>query len=464
MTSQYDFFVIGAGSGGVRAARVAASLGARVGICEEKDLGGTCVNAGCIPKKLFVYASRFRHEFSRAADFGWKPTLPEFDWTTLVANKNREIARLNGVYEKLLRDAGVDIFVGRGEIASEHSVRVAGQQMQCDTILVATGGRPSRPAVPGAELVLSSDDIFHLSSLPKSIAIYGGGYISCEFAGVFHNLGIRTQLVHRGERLLRGFDDDVRSFVGDRMAKAGVELHLGRTLSRIENAAGVKRATLDDESAIEADAHFAAIGRVPNSAGIGLERVGVELGPRDAIVVNERFQTSVPSIYAVGDVIDRVALTPVALAEGTVVARSLFGDQSPLMRYDYIPTAVFSQPEVGTVGLTEHDARAKLPSVRIFRSSFTPLKETLAPRDTDSVDGTLSVHRSEVLVKLVVDGGTDRVVGCHMVGSGAAEIVQGLAVAIQAGATKAVFDATLGIHPTTAEEFVSLRTPIADNA
>jgi glutathione reductase (NADPH) len=441
----YDLFTIGGGSGGVRASRMAAQYGAKVAIAEERYLGGTCVNVGCIPKKLFVYASEFGDAFADCAGFGWTLGERSFDWSRLVANKDREIARLNGVYEKILVDNGVRILRARATVADAHTVVVGNERYTARHILVATGGWPTRPTIPGGELAITSNEAFFLPQFPARAIVVGGGYIGLEFAGIFHGLGAQVSLVHRGEVFLRGFDEDLRHTLAGEMGKRGIDLRFNRTVERIEKLPHGIRATLDDGAALEADLILCATGRTPNTRDLGLERAGVKLDGEGAVVVDSYSCSSVPSIYAVGDCTDRMQLTPVAIAEGQAVAETLFHAKPTTPDYANVPTAVFSQPNIGTVGLTEAAARERYRAVDIYKSSFRPLKHTLSGRDEHS------------FMKLVVDGETDRVLGCHMVGTDAGEIVQGLAIALKCGATKAQFDATIGIHPTAAEEFVTMR-------
>jgi len=454
-TYDYDFFVIGAGSAGVRASRVAADLGARVAVCEERELGGTCVNVGCVPKKLMVYGAHFSEEAHDAAGFGWRVASPTFDWATLIANKDREIARLNGIYQRLLENKGVRIMRGRATVKGPHEVLVTtpdGQKsiVSARFILVAVGGRPSRPELPGSEHVLVSDDIFHLKEMPRRILIVGGGYIAVEFAGIFSGYGASVTQIYRGSLFLRGFDRDVRCHLDSEMRKKGIDLRFRRDLQKVERVPQGLAVTFDDGTTLEVDAVLVAIGRQPLTHDLGLEQAGVELDARGAIKVDERFRTSVRSIYAVGDVIDRVQLTPVALAEGMLVARNLFGGESKRADYDYIPSAVFSNPPIGSVGLSEEEARHLYGAVDIFKSNFKPMKQTLGGGD------------DKTFMKLVVDQASQRVVGVHMVGSDAGEIVQGFAVALKCGATKQMFDSTIGIHPTAAEELVTMRERFAD--
>ncbi|MBV8360436.1 MAG: glutathione-disulfide reductase [Deltaproteobacteria bacterium] len=444
-TYDFDLFTIGAGSGGVRASRIAASYGAKVGVAEERYLGGTCVNVGCIPKKLLVYASEFSEAFEDAAGFGWNRGRPSFDWRTLIANKDREIERLNGVYERLLTGAGAQIMRSRAQLLDAHTVAIDGKRLTARYVLVATGSWPTMPSFHGVELAISSNEAFHLSELPARILIVGGGYISVEFAGIFHGLGVEVTQVHRGPLFLRGFDDDLRAALADEMRKRGIVLHFGTQVTGLERAANGIVATLSSGARLEVDLVMCATGRHPNSAGLGLEKAGVELDRNSAIIVNEYSQTSIDNIYAVGDVTDRKNLTPVAIAEGHAVADLLFGGRSRIIDHDNVPSAVFSQPPIATVGLTEAEGRARYGAVEIYKSVFRPLKHTLSGRD------------ERALMKLVVEPKSGRVIGAHMLGPDAGEIIQGLAIALKCGATKAQFDATIGIHPTAAEEFVTMR-------
>jgi len=444
----FDLFVIGAGSGGVRAGRMAAGYGARVAVAEASRLGGTCVNLGCVPKKLMVYASGFAAAFDDAAGFGWSVPEPSFDWAALKANRDRELVRLNGVYRELLERAGVHIIEGRARLRDRHTVAVGGETFSAERILVATGSRPVKVPIPGAELAITSDELFGFESQPRRVLIAGGGYIAVEFASILRGLGAEVVLSYRGKLFLRGFDDDVRSTLAAEMRKRGVELRFGTTVERlVRNADGVA-ATLSSGDTIGSDLVLWATGRAPNTSGLGLEELGVRLDARGAVIVDEHLESSVPGVYALGDVIDRITLTPVALAEGTALARNLFGGTPTTVDYSNVPTAVFSQPAVAAVGLNEATARAAGHEVVIFRSTFRPLLHRLSGRD------------EQAMMKLVVDRASDRVLGVHMVGPEAGEIVQGLAVALKAGATKASFDATIGIHPTAAEEFVTMRSPV----
>jgi len=450
MSHDFDLFVIGAGSGGVRAARFAAGFGARVAVAESRYLGGTCVNVGCVPKKLLVYGAHFTEDFEQAAGFGWSLGEANFDWPTLIANKNREIQRLNGIYRNLLVNSGVSLLEGHARILGPHQVEVNGQAYSAGHILIATGGWPQLPDIPGKELAISSNEAFHLQQLPRRVLVVGGGYIAVEFASIFHGLGAQTSLLYRGEMFLRGFDGAVRRHLREELDKKGLDLQFSSDIERIERLAdGSLLATLRDGRELATDCVFYATGRRPMLDNLGLENTAVELDERGFIRVDEQYQTREPSVLALGDVIGRVQLTPVALAEGMAVARRLFRpEEYRPVDYRNIPTAVFSLPNIATVGLSEEQARAEGYQVKIFESRFRPMKLTL----TDSQERTL--------MKLVVDADSDRVLGCHMVGPEAGEIIQGLAVAIKAGATKQIFDETLGIHPTAAEEFVTLRTPV----
>jgi glutathione reductase (NADPH) len=442
----YDLFTIGGGSGGVRASRMAAQFGARVALAEERYLGGTCVNVGCIPKKLFVYASEFSEDFKDSAGFGWTVDARNFNWQTLIANKDREIARLNGVYEKVLVDNGVRILRARATIADAHTVVVGSERLTARYILVATGGWPSTPSIPGGELAITSNEAFFLPQFPSRVILVGGGYIGVEFAGIFHGLGAKVTLVHRGELFLRGFDDDLRRMLATEMGKREIELRFNSQVERIEKLPRGIRATLIDGAALEADLIMFATGRTPNTHDLGLERAGVKLDYEGAVVVDSYSCSSVTNIYAVGDCTDRMQLTPVAIAEGQAVAETLFHGNPQTPDYENVPTAVFCQPHIGTVGLTEAEARARYRAVDVYKSRFRPLKHTLGGREENS------------FMKLVVDRETDQVLGCHMLGDDAGEIIQGLAIALKCRATKAQFDATIGIHPTAAEEFVTMRT------
>jgi glutathione reductase (NADPH) len=440
----YDLLVVGAGSGGVRAARVASELGARVAIGEMDRMGGTCVNVGCIPKKLFVYGSHFSYDLEDARGYGWS-TQSSFDWATLRTNKDREIARLNGIYQGLLERAGVDLLIGQVRLVDPHAVEIDGRQHSAARILIATGGRAIVPDIPGSEHAVTSNAVFSLEQLPKRMMVVGAGYIALELGSVLCALGVDVTLVHRGEEILRGFDRDLRCHLHDELEAKGMRILLETQVTALRKAESAFEAQLDNGEVLETDFPVFAIGREPNVEGLGLEELGVELGHRGGIVVDDDFTSSVPSIHAVGDVTDHIQLTPVALAEGMHFAHHFYGQGEHRIDYMGIPTAVFCQPELATVGLTEAEAWHRCQDVRVYKSVFTPLKLTLSERSEHTI------------VKLVVDASNDRVIGCHMAGHGAAEIIQGLAVAMKAGATKAHFDATLGIHPTSAEEFVTLR-------
>ncbi|MEP7300496.1 MAG: glutathione-disulfide reductase [Caldimonas sp.] len=447
---RFDLFIVGAGSGGVRAARLAGQRGARVAVAESAALGGTCVNLGCIPKKLYSFASHYAESFEEARGFGWSRVAPVFDWGTLKANRAVEITRLNGIYGELLAGAGVTLLRGRARVVGPQAVEVDGVVREAERIVVATGGWPLPADMPGGELAISSNEIFDLAEFPKRLVVIGGGYIACEFASIFNGLGAEVTQLYRGEQILRGFDAEVRDFVAAEMKKKGVDIRAQAKAVSLDKAAGADgiRVRLANGAELVADAVLCATGRVPNTAGLGLEAQGVALAPNGAVVVDEGYRTNVPSVYAVGDVIDRVQLTPVALAEAIALVDSLFGEGGRKVDYMHIPTAVFTHPNIGTIGLSEEDARACFAEISVYRTDFKPLRHTL------------SGSSERTLMKLVVDATNDRVVGLHMVGADAGETIQGFAVAMKAGATKAVFDATLGIHPTAAEEFVTMRTPV----
>ena len=450
MAYDFDLYVIGAGSGGVRAARFAAGFGAKVAVAESRYLGGTCVNVGCVPKKLLVYGAHFAEDFEQSSGFGWSLGEANFDWATLIANKDREINRLNGIYRNLLVNSGVTLHEAHAKIVGPHEVEVNGERFTAKNILIATGGWPQIPEIPGHEHAISSNQAFFLKELPKRVLVVGGGYIAVEFAGIFHGLGANTTLLYRGDLFLRGFDGSVRKHLQEELTKRGMDLQFNADIARIDKQPdGSLKATLKDGRVLEADCVFYATGRRPMLDNLGLENTDVQLTDKGFIKVDEQYQTSEPSILALGDVIGRVQLTPVALAEGMVVARRLFKpEQYRPVDYKMIPTAVFSLPNIGTVGLTEEEAREAGHEVVIFESRFRPMKLTLTE------------CQEKTLMKLVVDGKTDKVLGCHMVGPDAGEIVQGLAIALKAGATKRDFDDTIGVHPTAAEEFVTLRTPV----
>jgi glutathione reductase (NADPH) len=445
-----DLFVIGGGSGGVRAARIAAGHGARVMIAEEYRMGGTCVIRGCVPKKLLVYASHIHHEIADAAGFGWTIPSATFDWATLIANKDKEIARLEAAYTANVEKSGAHIVKTRAVFENAHTLRLlTGETVKAKNVLIATGGAPNHgDPIPGIEHVISSNEAFHLNELPKRIVIQGGGYIALEFACIFAGFGSDVTLVYRGQNILRGFDDDVRSHVRAEMEKEGITILTGNTISRVDRHGKEFTTHLSNGSSIASDQVMFAIGRHPNVANLGLEKVGVAVNPANGgIAVDSFSRTSVPNIYAIGDVTHRLNLTPVAIREGHAFADTVFGKRSVEVDHLDIPTAVFSQPEIGTVGLTEAQARAQFSHVDIYKANFKPIKATLSGRDT------------RVLMKLIVDAGTDRIVGCHMVGDGAAETIQVLGIAVKMKATKADFDATMALHPTAAEELVTMRTP-----
>jgi glutathione reductase (NADPH) len=444
-----DLFVIGGGSGGVRAARIAAGHGAKVMIAEEYRVGGTCVIRGCIPKKLMVYASRYSHDFTEAEGYGWTVPTPTFNWTTLIANKDREIARLEAAYTTNLEKSGVEIIKSRAALEGTHDVRLAttGAHVRAEHILIATGGQPFHGhRIPGLEHVISSNEVFHLPELPRRILIQGGGYIAVEFAGVFAGLGAQVTLVYRGQNILRGFDDDVRAHLRAEYERNGIEVITNHTVAAIDKP-GALRARLDDGREIEVDRILFAIGRKPNVAGLGLEAAGVTRAEHGGIAVDAYSQTSAPHIYAVGDVTNRINLTPVAIREGHAFADTVFGGKPTPVDHANVPSAVFSEPEIGVIGLTEDMARERFKKVDIYRTDFRPLRATLSGRQT------------RVLMKLVVDGASGRVLGCHIVGPDAGEMVQLLGIAVKMGATKADFDATLAVHPTAAEELVTMRSP-----
>ena len=453
----FDLFIIGGGSGGVRAARFAAQRGARVGLAESGAMGGTCVNVGCIPKKLYSFAAHYAEAFAESRGFGWQlPGAPKLDWATLKTHRATEITRLNGIYDGIVAGAGAERLQGHASLVDAHTVRVKGEAgpertVRARHILIATGGQPFVPAFPGSDLVVVSDDMFDLPQFPQRLVVVGGGYIGCEMASIFLGLGAQVTLVYRGEQVLRGFDEEVRSFAAAEMVKAGIDIRTGTDVKSIQALPdGTRRLLLTDGTQLDADVVLYATGRTPNVAGLNLQAVGVRQSKSGHIEVDAHFASSVPSIFALGDAVGRKDLTPVALAEAMALVDHLFGPargkpvRAPI-DYALIPTAVFTHPPIGTVGLGEEEAREKLGDIRVFRSDFKPLKHTL------------SGSTERTLVKLIVDAASDRVVGLHMVGADAGEIVQGFAVALQCGATKAQFDATIGIHPTSAEEFVTLR-------
>ncbi|MBV1872376.1 MAG: glutathione-disulfide reductase [Gammaproteobacteria bacterium] len=445
---EFDLFVIGAGSGGVRASRLAAALGKTVAVAEQEYLGGTCVNVGCVPKKLFYYGSHLRDDIALADGFGWDLKAEGFSWQRLRDNKDREIERLNQIYKDLLENSGVVLLEGGATFIDNQTVTVNGTSYRAKNILIASGSSPYVPDFPGCEHVITSRDVFYLESLPDKITVVGGGYIAVEFAGIFNGLGVETELVYRGDLFLRGFDNEVREVVAEEMVKKGVSIRFNTTINRIEPLDGMhKKVTESDGSERVVREVLYATGRRPYTDHLCLENTAVKLAENGAITVSDCFQTNVPSIYAIGDVIDRIQLTPVALCEADVLINHLFGDGSKLMDYDVIPTAVFSNPNIGTVGLSEEESKAQFKNVDVYRSRFSPMKHSL------------SGGHEKTFMKMVVDRDTDKVLGLHMVGDDAGEIVQGMAVAIKAGATKSIFDSTIGIHPTAAEEFVTMRKP-----
>lgn len=445
----YDLYVIGAGSGGVRASRIAAGHGARTGICEEDRVGGTCVIRGCVPKKLLVYASHFHEDFEDAAGYGWTVGASSFDWSSLIANKDREIDRLNQAYKRTLANAGVELHEQRGVLVDPHTIEVGGKAVTADKILIAVGGWPNSHPFPGVEHTISSNEAFHLTELPKRVLVAGGGYIAVEFAGIFNGLGSEVTQIYRGPKVLRGFDEDVRDVVQAEMVKKGVTFRLNQVIDSVTKTADGLQVTFSDGSVGEFDQVMMAIGRHPKTEALGLASAGVDVNSKGAIPVNEYSKTNVDHIYAVGDVTDRINLTPVALMEGHAFADTEFGNRERAVDHHMVPSAVFSQPPVGSVGLAEHDAAVAFGDLDIYRSKFRPMKHTLSGRD------------EQTMMKLVVARSSQKVVGFHMVGMDAAEITQGVAIAMKMGATKADFDATIGIHPTAAEELVTMREPVS---
>lgn len=441
----FDLFVIGAGSGGVRGARISAGHGAKVGICEEYRFGGTCVIRGCVPKKLLVYASHFAEDFEDAAGYGWRVGKAEFSWPDLIAAKDREIARLEQIYMDVLKHKDVECFRERGVFVDSHTVQVGDRTITAEKVLIATGGRPWTPDIPGSEDAITSNEAFHLEELPKRVVIVGGGYIACEFAGIFNGLGAETVLVYRGDALLRGFDKDVRRVVAAEMAKKGVDLRLETDITAIEKGGNGLKLLTNGGKHIDTDQVMYATGRVPNVRDMGLEEAGVELTPHGSIVVDDWSRTSQPNIFAVGDVTHRINLTPVAIQEAHAFADTQFGGMERPTDHEFVPSAVFSQPPVGSVGLPEHEARLHYGDLEVYRSEFRPLKHTLSGRDETT------------MMKLIVAKANRKVVAIHIVGLDAPEIVQGFAVAVKSGLTKEQFDATTGIHPTAAEELVTMR-------
>jgi glutathione reductase (NADPH) len=451
MTYQYDLFTIGAGSGGVRASRMSSGFGAKVAVAEGRFLGGTCVNVGCVPKKLMVYASHFQEEVHDAAGYGWTFSKGTFDWGTFITRKDAEIKRLNGIYERILTSAGTTIHKGYATLMDRHTIEVKAMngdinRYTAKNILLATGGKVDRPTIPGAEHCLISDDIFELREMPKKIIIVGGGYIAIEFAGIFQGLGAEVSLVHRGAQFLKGFDDEVRGFLAKELQKKGIRLLFSNAITHVERRGEQRIASLQNGEMLEADAVLYAIGRSPHIDGLGLEKVGVKCNERGAVLVDEDYRTSVDNIYALGDVIERINLTPVALAEGMAVARQLFGGVTHRVDYTDVATAVFSQPTLATVGVTETQAKEKFGELEVYATEFTSLKHTL------------SGNKERTFMKLIVAKQSRVVVGVHMVGADAPEIIQMASIALKCKATKEQFDATIGIHPTAAEEFVTMRT------
>lgn len=457
----YDYLCIGGGSGGVRSARIAAGYGAKVALVEcasggsKKEngfggLGGTCVNVGCVPKKLMSYGSHYSHDMHDAENFGWEDANPKLNWKRFIDNKNKEIARLNGVYENLLKNNKVELINGFAKLVDGHTVDIDGKKVTAETILVAPGGWPMMPKVDGGELAISSNEIFFLDERPNRIIVVGGGYIAIEFAGIFKGYGADVTQVYRGDMWLRGFDMDVRKHLVTEYEQQGINLKFNSNIAKLEKVDTGIKVTYEDGSTQEADVVMYATGRVPRTKNLNCEAVGVKLDANGAIIVDEGFQTSVPSIYAVGDVINRIQLTPIALAEGHCLADTLFGGKPRKTDYSDVPTAVFSNPPIGTVGLSEEDARAKYKNVHIYRSSFRAMKHTITGR------------QEKTLMKLIVDADTDKILGIHMVGDAAGEVIQLAGVAVKAGVTKADFDNTIGVHPTAAEEFCTMRTRVPD--
>ncbi|MBB3046392.1 glutathione reductase (NADPH) [Litorivivens lipolytica] len=446
MSYDYDLFVIGAGSGGVRAARMASSYGAKVAIAEERYLGGTCVNVGCVPKKLFSYAAHVTSDIRNAASMGWQIEKPVLDWPTLRDNKTREIERLNGVYENILGNADVEIIRGHARVSGPGQVEINGKTFRCKNILLAVGGWPYMPDIPGAEYGISSNEIFYLDTLPEKAVVVGGGYIACEFASILNGLGVETTQLYRRDLFLRGFDTEIREILAEEMRREGVGLRFNSNPASIEKQGDQLQVTLENGENLETGLVLFATGRKPLLDGLGLENVNVELNDRGYIAINDNFETSEPGIYALGDVTGGIELTPVALAEGMTLAANLFNGEQRRMDYDHIATAIFSHPNVATVGLSEEDARERYSKIDVYTSRFRHLKHTLGD------------HQGKVFLKLIVDSESQRVVGAHMLGDEAAEVIQGVAIAVKMGATKADFDATIGIHPSVAEEFVTMRS------
>jgi len=449
-TYDFDLFTIGAGSGGVAGSRRAGSYGARVGICEDSRVGGTCVIRGCVPKKLLVYGAQFADAFADSAGYGWHVAPPVHDWASLIAAKNREIDRLEGIYRKLLADTNVKLYEGRGRLVDPHTVEIEGTRVTAATIMISTGAHPVLPAIPGIEHAITSNEALDLDHLPRRIIIVGGGYIAVEFAGIFAGLGAEVTLVIRAEELLTGFDDDVRLTLAQELRTRGITIRARTQITRIDKYGHGFTAATNGGDELSADLVMYATGRRPNTRNLGLAELGIACNDKGAVEVDEWSRTSVPHIYAVGDVTDRLNLTPVAIAEGRAIAETLYNDNPIVVDHDNVATAVFSQPPVGTVGLTERRAREKYKAVDVYRARFRPMKHTLSGRE------------ERTMMKLIVDRASDRVVGCHMVGADAPEITQGLAIAIKCGATKRQFDQTIGIHPTAAEEFVTMRDKVPE--
>lgn len=445
----YDLFVIGVGSGGTRAARMIASTGAKVAAAEQQFLGGTCVNVGCVPKKLMVFASHFAEDFEDAAGFGWDVKPDRFNWSRLIENKNTEISRLNGVYRRLLDNAGVKLYEAPAKIVDRHTIMVGNETVTTDRIIVATGGWPTMPEIPGIEHAISSNEVFFLPELPKRFIVVGGGYIAVEFAGIMNGLGSQVTQIYRSEKILRGFDEDVRDVLSKEIVRKGVDLRTGTNITAIEKQGETLVATLTDGTTLEADCIMFATGRHPRTQGIGLEEIGVEMDAKGAIKVDDYSRTNLDNVWAIGDVTDRIALTPVAIQEAMALYRTEYlGDPTPCDHAN-VPSAVFSQPPVGSVGLTETQAAAQYGTLDIYRSTFTPMKLSLTERE------------EKTMMKIIVDQASQKVVGVHMVGPDAGEIIQGIAIAVKMGATKRDFDRTVGIHPTAAEEFVTMREKAA---
>ena len=442
---EYDLFIIGGGSGGIRAARISSNLGARVALAEESDLGGTCVNVGCVPKKLLFYASHFAEDFNNSNYYGWSFDNKKFNWNKLIKNKNIEIERLNNIYKKMLLDASVDIFSGHASLVDSNTIKIGDKLITSKNILISTGGYPFIPKITGNDHVFTSNEAFFLKSLPKKIIIVGGGYIAVEFASIFNELNVETHLIYRGSLFLRGFDKDLREQLKNEMIKKGINLKFNTEIEKISKKNNNLTIKLTSGESLNASHVMYATGRMPNSTNMNLDQVGVKLDKNNAIKVNKFYQTNLSSIYAIGDVCNRHNLTPVALAEGSILANNLFNKKNDTLNYNNIATCIFSQPNVATVGLSEEEAKKKYNDIKVFKSSFTPMKLTLTKSDEKN------------FIKLIIDKETDLVIGAHLLSDNAGEIIQGIAIAIKSGATKKIFDETIGIHPTIAEEFVSMR-------